>query len=48
MECERYVKICVNIYDNDYVETVFRNRSWLLYGLLPLIPCPLNLPVMLE
>ena len=48
MECERYMKICVNIYDNACVETVLCNRSWLLNGWLPLIPCPLNLPFMLE
>ena len=48
MECEQYIEICVNIYDNDWMETVLRNRPWLLYGWLPLIPRPLNLPVMLE
>ena len=48
MECERYMKICVNIYDNDCVETALCNRSWLPNGWLSLILCPLNLPVMLE
>ena len=47
MECEQYIKTCVIIYDDDWVEAILRNRSWLLYGGLPLFPGPLNPPVVL-